>query len=289
MRFGVSSYSFSKYLSDTKCGYTAICDLAKEMGFEGIEFINLKNEKWGETDNELDIAERIREYCKKIELEIIAYTVGANFLADDIDGEMAKLRHNVDIAEKLGAPLMRHDVVYKLRDKAGYTYKDAIAEIAPRVNEISNYAKSKGIVTCTENHGFVFQAPERVKELIDTVDNPNYGWLLDMGNFLCADADPVSAVKIAFPYAVHVHAKDFLFKSGDEPKPAGFSITTLGGNYLRGTVIGHGIVPVKKCIDELKNAEYDGWLSLEFEGQENVLQAIKDGLANLKTYVGEEK
>ena len=37
MKIGVSSYSFSKYLADTKCGYEAICDIAKNMGFDGIE------------------------------------------------------------------------------------------------------------------------------------------------------------------------------------------------------------------------------------------------------------
>ena len=282
MKIGVSSYSFSKYLIETKCGYEAICDISKKMGFDGIEFINLQNEKWGITDDELELAKKIRSYCKEIGLEIIAYTVGANFLVDNIDGEVAKVKHHVDVAEALGAPLMRHDVVYKLKE--GYTYKDAIEEISPLINEISNYAKEKGIKTCTENHGFVFQAPERVKELIDAVDNPNYGWLCDMGNFLCVDAEPVSSVEIAAPYAIHVHAKDFLFKSGSEPRPSGFSFTTSGGNYLRGTVVGHGVVPVKRCVDILKNAGYNGWISLEFEGAEDNLAALENGLANLKEY-----
>ena len=283
MKIGVSSYSFSKYMTETKCGYLAICDIAKEMGFEGIEFVNLKNEKWGEGEDEFAIAAKLREHCAKIGLEIIAYTVGANFLADDIEAEMAKLRHCVDVAEALGAPVMRHDVVYKLRNKPLYTYKDAIAEIAPLINEISNYAKEKGIKTCTENHGYIIQAPERVEELILAVNNPNYGWLCDMGNFLCADAEPARAVSIAAPYVFHVHAKDFLFKSGNEQRPAGYGITTNEGNYLRGTVVGHGVVPVKKCVDILKKTGYDGWMSIEFEGAENNLQALRDGLANLKS------
>ena len=47
MKIGVSSYSFSKYLTDTGCGYLRICDVAKEIGFDGIEFINLNNKNWG--------------------------------------------------------------------------------------------------------------------------------------------------------------------------------------------------------------------------------------------------
>ena len=285
MKIGVSSYSFSKYLTETKCGYLAICDIAKEMGFDGIEFVSLKNEKWGEDGDEFEIAARIREHCANIGLEIIAYTVGANFLSDNIEAEMAKLKRCVDVAEALGAPVMRHDVVYSLRKIPNYTYRDAIAEIAPLVNEISNYAKEKGIKTCTENHGYIIQAPERVEELMLAVNNPNYGWLCDMGNFLCADAEPAHSVSVAAPYVFHVHAKDFLFKSGSEQKPVGFGITTNEGNYLRGTVVGHGIVPVKKCVDILKKSGYNGWMSIEFEGAEDNLKALRDGLANLKNFL----
>ena len=36
MKFGVSSYSFSKYIMQTKCDYFKICDIAKEIGYDGI-------------------------------------------------------------------------------------------------------------------------------------------------------------------------------------------------------------------------------------------------------------
>ena len=283
MKIGVSSYSFSKYFRQTNCDYFKICDLAKEMGFDGIEFIGLEN--WGMTDDCLKTAKELREYCAKIGLEIIAYTVGANFLADDINAEMQRVKGCIDVAHALGAPIFRHDVVYQLKDQRLYNYRSAIKEIAPLINEISNYAKAKNIKTCTENHGYVFQASERVEELILAVGNPNYGWLCDMGNFLCVDEDPIKAVSVAAPYTFHVHAKDFLFKKGGEDKVPGFDLTTAGGNYLRGTVIGHGVVPVHSCINALKKAGYDGWVSVEFEGLEDCLDAIQLGYKYLKSIV----
>ena len=66
-----------------------------------------------------------------------------------------------------------------------------------------------------ENHGYFFQDACRVKKLIETVNHPNFGWLMDMGNFMCADENSAIALGNALPYAAHVHAKDFLFKSGD--------------------------------------------------------------------------
>ncbi|MBQ7844188.1 MAG: sugar phosphate isomerase/epimerase, partial [Odoribacter sp.] len=124
-------------------------------------------------------------------------------------------------------------------------------------------AKAKGIRTCTENHGFLFQSPERVEELILAVGNENYGWLCDMGNFLCADEDVVKSVSIAAPYAFHAHVKDFLWKPGTEDAPVGFFMTR-GKNHIRGTIVGHGVVPVRNCIGILKSAGYNNWLSIEF-------------------------
>ena len=281
MKIGVSSYSFNNYIKSTKCDYFKICDIAREIGFDGIEFIELENKSWGITEDPMKTAGEIREYCEKIGLEIAAYTVGANLLSDDPEGDIAKVMAKIDVAAALGAPLLRHDVCYSLPKKPLYSWRDALEEMVPRIRRLTEYAESKGIRTCTENHGYIFQDPARVEELIRTVDRENYGWLCDMGNFLCAEADPAKSVAIAAPYTIHAHAKDFLWKSGDEPKPEGF-FETSEKNFLRGTVIGHGVVPVARCVSILKKAGYDGYLSLEFEGMEENIPAIRAGYAALR-------
>ena len=153
------------------------------------------------------------------------------------------------------------------------------------VNELSLYAKEKGIKTCTENHGFEFGSGKIVEEMIKKVNNENFGALVDIGNFLCVDDDPVTATSRLSKYAFHVHVKDFLFKSGDMIKPGGYWTVTTGGNYLRGTILGHGVVPVKTCLNALYNAGYNGYVSLEFEGREEPVQGIKDGLEYLKKVI----
>ncbi len=74
-------------------------------------------------------------------------------------------------------------------------------------------------------------------------------------------------------------------KPGTVVKPSGGWITTNGGNYLRGTVIGHGDVPVVNCITALKKAGYDGYVSIEFEGMEENLPALEQGLAFLRSII----
>lgn len=284
MKIGVSSYSFNRYIISTGCDYIEICNKAKEMGFDGIEFTELDSKHYNITTDPIKTAREIREHCANIGLDIIAYTVGADFMQEDKDAAVRSVCRNIDVAAELGAPILRHDVCYSLPAGHLYSWRDAVKDIAPSVRRVTEYAKSKGIRTCTENHGYIFQSPERVEALIREVNSDNYGWLVDMGNFLCADAEPSASVDAAARYAFHVHAKDFLFKTGEEGNPGGFFPTNCG-NFLRGTVIGHGVVPVKKCINILKKAGYDSYISVEFEGMEDVLPAIKSGLDYLRTLI----
>lgn len=284
MKIGVSSYSFTNYIKQTGCDYRRICDISKEIGFDGIEFIALDNKRLGITTDAMKTATELREYCAGIGLAIVAYTITANFLATDMEVEMAALRANIDIAAALGAGILRHDVTYHPRKIYGYTYKDAIVEMAPYIRKIAEYAATKGVRTCTENHGRFFQDAQRVLELIQAVNHPNYGWLVDMGNFMGVDADIPQSVLIAAPYAFHLHAKDNLYKPGTEVQPDGWRCTR-GGNFSRATVVGHGAVPVQQCLRIMKEADYDGYVSLEFEGWEDNIRAIESGYAFLKKLV----
>jgi len=281
MKIGVSSYSFNQYVRKTGADLFKVCELARELGFDGIEFTDLPGE-WAE---QMEMAKALKEKCAQLELPIISYTIGADFLKGE---EMVeKIKGQVDVAAELGVKVMRHDACYSMGEKKfGRTWRDVVAEIAPYIRKVTEYAAAKGIRTCTENHGYIIQDSERVETLIRTVDHENYGWLIDVGNFACADEDSVAAVSRAVPYAVHVHAKDFLMKSAKEDDPGMGWFKSRSGNYLRGTVVGHGAIPVKQCLKMIKDSGYDGYISLEFEGAEENMFALEAGLATLRRICG---
>lgn len=285
MKIGVSSYSFNRYLKDRMGNYDDILRISKEIGFDGVEFIGLVNESWGQTGDAIEMAKGIRKTADELGLEIPAYTVGANLLSDDPEGEVKKLFDALDVAKVLGAGVLRHDASFALKKLPGYTWESGIREMVPMIRRIADKAASLGIRTCSENHGMIYQDAVRVEELIRRVDHENYGWLVDIGNFVVTDGDPLESVKRAAPYAFHVHAKDFILKSKEDvPTPVGFA-RSRGGNLWRGTVLGHGAIPVLACLTELKKSGYDGWVSLEFEGIEDNLTALKNGFAYLRACV----
>ena len=276
MKIGVSSYSFSKYMLQTGADYFAVCDLAKKMGYDAIEFIDLSLDVQPAASL-TELAQAIRRHCEEINLPIAAYTVGADFLRPN---EVQAVMEKVDIAQALGAKVLRHDAAWSLPE--GMDWRQLVEKIAPDIRRVAEYAAQKGIRTCTENHGYILQDAERVETLIRTVNHPNYGWLVDMGNFLCADDQPVHAVPIAAPYAFHVHVKDFLYKPADAENPGQGWFPSRNGSYLRGTVAGHGVVPIRRCLETLKKAGYDGVVSYEFEGMEENLPALEAALSFLR-------
>ena len=167
-------------------------------------------------------------------------------------------------------------------------WQDAVKLIAPAIREVTEYAASLGIRTMSENHGYFLQDSFRMEAMVHEVNHKNYGLLVDMGNFMCADEVSVKALATVMPYAFHVHAKDFLYKDGTECRPDDSWFPTRGGNYLRGTIVGHGVVSVGQCIRYVKKCGYSGILSLEFEGREEPLDAIRRGYEYLKKFADAE-
>ena len=278
MIVGVSAYSFAKHMKATGADCFQIADLAKQMGFDAIEYTGaaLAGER---AADDLELACRLRAHCEEIGLKIVALCQGADFLNRGPE-EVEKIKHHVDLAAAMGAPVVRHDAFWALPE--GMDWRKGVEKIAPIVRDVTSYAQEKGVRTCTENHGMILQEAERVETLIRMVDHPNYGWLVDIGNFLCADDNPLRSVPIAAPYAFHAQVKDFLFKPFDGDDPGSGWITTRAGNHLRGTVAGHGVVPIRRCLQLLRKAGYQGPVSYEFEGMEDNLAALETGLAFIR-------
>ncbi len=269
-------------MSEEKLGYLGIIDKAKEIGFDGIEYTD------GGYMNEADSAKKIKERCAEQGIELVTLAVGANFLTANLKDEIARVCKMVDYAAEAGFKTMRHDVAYGYSDgrKHSRGYDNALPTIAEGCREVTKYAEQKGVRTMTENHGYFSQDAQRVEKLINTVAHDNFGALVDVGNFMCADEDPTLSVAIMAPYAFHVHAKDFHFKSGMDVNPGAGWFQSRGGNYLRGAIIGHGDAKVYQSIQTLKRSGYNGFVTVEFEGMEDNLVGIANGLANLKRFIG---
>lgn len=287
MRIGVSSYSFSRLVRNQQMEQIEVIAKAKEIGFDVIEFSVIAVPE-GKTLPEF--AGELRAEADRVGIDIVNYTIGADFLTGsdgDLQAEVERVCREVDVAEILGVPGMRHDASrgWPETHKGPGSFEAAVPRLAEGCRAVTEYAAKKNIRTMVENHGTFCQDSIRVEELVTAVDHPNFGVLIDMGNFVCADDDPPTAVGRLMPYAFHCHAKDFHMKPGTEPFPGTGWSQSRGGNYFRGAIIGHGNVPVIQCLKVMHRAGYTGVLSIEFEGMEDVLQGVQLGHDNLRRLV----
>ena len=288
MQIGVSSYSYSRLVRSGEMKQIEVIAKAKEMGFDAIEFSTIT---LPEGENLPDYAAKLKAEADKVGIPIVNYTIGANFLSGsngDLQAEIQRVKGEVDIAEILGVPGMRHDAAsgeFPADWKAAQSFQAAVPRIAEGCRAVSEYAAAKGIRTMVENHGYFCQDSIRLEQLVTEVNHPNFGLLIDIGNFTCVDDDSGVAVGRLKQWAFHCHAKDFHLKSGREPWPGNGWNQSRGGNWWRGAIIGHGNIPVAQCIRILVKNGYDGVFSVEFEGMEDVLSGIQHCQDNLRRFV----
>ena len=282
MKISVTSYSFQQYLNAGKIDHLGMIDKAHEIGLDGIEFIALPGETFEER---CDLARKLRARADELGMPIVSHTIGANLYqgSEEADAaEIERVKRQLDIAKILGAPVLRHDLCWSIpKDGSARSFDQMIPTLAKNAREITEYAASLGIRTCSENHGQLAQDSDRMERFFNAVNHENYGLLVDIGNFVCVDEDNVTAVSRVAPYAVHAHAKDF-YVSKD--KKEGWW-ETRGCNYIKGAIVGEGDIDVKRCVEVLKRAGYDGYISVEFEGSEDCIEAISKGMTYLRSIV----
>lgn len=285
MKLSISTYSFYRLVAEGKMTWFDAIDKTKELGCDGVEICYCDRTPDGSSD--MDFTTRLVNHAREIGLEVPIYTTGANFLQKDIRAEVERVKGNIDIAAANGIGKMRHDIAWGFFEgfEGLQSWQNAVRYVAPAIREVSDYAEQKGVINCSENHGRLFQDSDRMLALFDAVGSTNYKWLCDIGNFGGVDEDCAVAVSKLLPYVTHVHAKDSFWRSGSMPDPGRGWGKTRAGNYRRSTICGHGDVPVKQILDNIAASGYDGYVSLEFEGIEDVLQAIEISVENLKRFI----
>ena len=229
MKIGVSSYSFAQsFANGTMSILDAIDWIADsaathlEISIAGFATPEVGSEAGdgkasgsgkvlgGDLINHPTLIAAIKRRADERGVTLSNYAVGADFRDTDLAGQIATLKKHIDVAHDLGISRVRHDVVaWSWRDSNQSEFEQVFASIVPLCKQIADYAAPLGITTSIENHGFCMNNSERVRRLIYAVDRPNFKTTLDIGNFLCVDELPESAVPQNLEFASVVHLKDF--------------------------------------------------------------------------------
>jgi sugar phosphate isomerase/epimerase len=281
-KFGVSLYSLNqKFNSKEMTPDEGVKWLAETAGAEIIEISPVG----------YDLMERPeligRMKAAAGSVPITNYTLSADFLQptkEKYDAEIVRVKKQVDIGREFGVGFIRFDAVGWTRPREEMTIENYLQDL-PKIIEgyetVCAYAKPFGITILNENHGLYVNGADRVRALMTGVKADNFGHLLDVGNYACVDDCCEAAVKTVLPFAKHIHVKDFYVRDADDNPGAGWFATRYG-RHLRGAIVGHGDINLKAIMRDIRSAKYDGNITLEFEGMEDCLTGVREGLANAR-------
>ena len=288
MKFGVSSYSFRPLLQRQEITMEGVFDQIVASGGTHLELATLTV---GEAAGPMETYELRKDAATRAILdaasrnsgiEISGICIPASFIDEDQTARRAQIdraKGYIDLCAEMGVGFLRTDVVpWALRPDSYAQVEALFPVIIGACRELADHAKAQGVVLSIENHGFLMNSSERCRRLIHAVDSPNFRMTLDIGNFLCVDEDPLIATRNCLDLASYVHVKDFLWRR-HYPGPGW--LETMGGRHSVGTVFGFGDGETRASVEAILRSGYDGYVSLEFEGNAPSLMGCDTGLANV--------
>jgi sugar phosphate isomerase/epimerase len=275
MKISVSMYSLASAIKKENWSIFDFIDYAAEISLDGVELLDFY---WsdGGRDNEI---QRVNQALKEKGLVVSAYDVSNNFVkesAEDRRMETEKVLEGIETAKKLGTNIVR---VFCGDLHGDLTYADGQSWIVEGLKQCAGKAEEEGVYLAIENHGLLAGKSEQVKEIIGKVNSPYVGSTFDTGNFLLVHEEPLHAFNRLKEEIVHVHFKDFRKKEASESLK-GFKSTQ--GVELIGTVPGDGQVDLASIVKGLKAANYQGFLSIEYEGHDDAKESNEEAVRRLK-------
>lgn len=274
MKLGVSTYSLHQAFAAGELTLEGVIETIAGFGAEHVEIVPIGFNLVQQPEL-IDVIQRTASACG---VELSNYAIGANFAGltgEARQQELERVKREVDVCAALGIKRMRHDVARSKEVSIGHFLAE-LPGLADACREIADYAAGFGIITSVENHGYFVQHSDRVQALVAATGRDNFRTTLDVGNFLCADEDPVIAVANNIALASMVHVKDFYVRAPHR-KPGEGWFPSTGGRWLRGAIVGQGDIDMPQVLRIVKESGYDGYLSIEFEGLEDCRRGTKLG------------
>lgn len=273
MRIAVSMWSFVRDFQEGRIDAEGFVRKAGELGAEGVELLDYF---WRDRDAEVGA---VKAALKSLGMPVATWAVGNDFVNSDPaerDVSLRTIRDGVDEAANLGAGIVR---VFSGNLSEGIGFDDALGWIIEGLAAGAEYAAAHGAKLGLENHGLLAGRSDQVGTIIEKVGSKALGANIDTGNFLLVNQSPDKAVADLARLTVSVHLKDFRAVSADHP---GSAYTALDGRKYAGTVIGEGDVDLRACLQSLKDVGYEGYLSIEYEGDEDAAEAVAKSIENTR-------
>ena len=268
-KFAIATYSYWHF-REPKVTVQQVIDHASNLGVDGVDVLHVQ------MDNESpEYIRLLRDRAQDKNIELICLSIHQDFVDPDKEKRENNIDHTkkcIDIAHDLGISYIRlnsgrWNTIDSFDDLMankgiepvlpGYTEDDGFKWCIDSIQDCLPHAEQAGVVLALENHWGLTRTPEGLLRIVNSIDSPWLGVLMDTGNFL---EDPYEKLEEIAPQTVFVQAKTYY---------GGGEWYTLDLDYSR-------------IAEILNKVEYKGYISLEFEGKENANTGVPKSIELLK-------
>lgn len=266
MKLSLAGYSFSRYLvtrgtpeqiSAAKFTLEKFIDFCAQQNLDGCELTGYYFPKVI-TEEYLN---SLKERAFRLGLDISGTAIGNDYCVPKGPGwdqQIAETKTWIDFAAILGAPCIR---IFAGNIPQGDTEDAARERCVEAINVSLEYAAKKGVFLALENHGGITANSEQMLKIIHAVKpSPWFGVNFDGGNF--RTADPYADLEKIAPYAINAQLKVDLYPNGQ-----------------------HELADFARVVKILQNANYRGYVVLEYEAKPDPFEAIPEHLKKLRELI----
>ncbi len=262
LRLSLAAYSLRKYLAprsgeSRKMDLFDFVDFCHEQGLHGTELTSYYFPK-DVTDEYL---KRLKRHCHLRGITISGGAIRNDYCTPDEAAVAKDLEHTktwIDHYSKLGAPAIR---IFAGKQNQDEPLSTTLQRCAKNCEIACAYAAEKGIMLALENHGGVTATAEGLLDIVRQVNSPAFGVNFDSGNFRSSE-DPYAELAQIAPYAINAQVKVQIHAGGRTEE-----------------------TDLPRVLNILRDAGYSGWVALEYEAQQEPLDAIPAWLEKLKIAV----
>ena len=270
IKFGLSSYSYWHF-RDPKVTIHQVIDNAAKFGIEGVDVLHQQMDCYnkGYTQSEENAyLQSIKRHAFVNGIDLICLSIHQDFVDPDAELRKKHIEHTkkcIELAYKMGIPCIRlnsgrwgtvktFDELMERRGLEpvieGYTEEDAFKWCIDAIEKCLPKAEECGVVLALENHWGLTRSPKGLLRIVDAIESPWMGLLMDTGNFL---EEPYEKLKKIASKANFVQAKTYF---------GGGEWYTLDLDY-------------KRVAKILADVNYGGYISLEFEGKADADEGVR--------------
>lgn len=257
LKLSLAAYSFNKQLNLKQPTMTLFefIDLAAGLPVEAVE---LTSYYWAETTDAY--LEKLKAHAAGKKLAISGVPVGNNFCLKDDAKRKAQIQSVKDWTEraaKVGAKTVR---IFAGNLEKGDTLEEAQKRVVDAMNECCAVAEKLGVMLALENHGGITDTPEHLLDLVKPVKSKALGVNIDTGNF--RTADPYADIAKIAPYGVVSQVKTEVSPNGKKEE-----------------------ADLARVIKILKDANFHGYVALEYEAAEDPKVAVPKHVKHLRKLI----